>query len=262
MSTLSRSERSILRSITVGATALVLWSASLSCRTPVLAETTPQPGGMIYIGQQLDVSDLRVLDVSDIIPGYEESWLVTVVNQRKEPVTLGVRVDDLHNADNACSSSETRVDDTCDGPGELGKHLQLRLGTPASLRMFSAPVNEAVSGSGQLVTVPAQGQAEVVIGLKLPETTGNEVQTDSVSFVLVWRAEAIPSSSPWEAEDSVALQTAVVGTTGPSALASTGARVMLLAGGAVVLVAGGTLLVVTVGSSGVKRRAANHPAEQ
>ncbi len=261
VSALSRSERSILRSITVGTAALVLCSTLLVCRAPAFAAATPQPGGVIHIDQQLDVSELRVLDVADIAPGYEEAWLVTVINQRNEPVTLGVRVDELHNADNGCSVPGTRVDDTCDSPGELGEHVQLRLGTPGNLRMFSAPLNEAVSGSGQIVTVPARGTAEVVIGLKLPATTGNEVQTDSVSFVLVWRAEAIPSTSQWESEDGVPLQTAAAGTPGPAALALTGAHVMLLAGAAVVLLAGGALLVVTVGSE-AGRRSADRPVEQ
>ena len=169
VSALSRSERSILRSITVGTAALVLCSTLLVCRAPAFAAATPQPGGVIHIDQQLDVSELRVLDVADIAPGYEEAWLVTVINQRNEPVTLGVRVDELHNADNGCSVPETRVDDTCDSPGELGEHVQLRLGTPGNLRMFSAPLNEAVSGSGQIVTVPA-GHSR---GRDRPQTSGH-----------------------------------------------------------------------------------------
>jgi len=263
VATLRRSEPSTARSIAARTAALLLCPALvLASGAPVLAEGSPRPGGVVRIGQKVDVSGFHGLDVSDIAPGYEDSWLVTVVNERPEPVAVGVRVDDLRNAENGCSGPESRVDDTCDGDGELGEHLRLRLGTPDNVRMFSAPLDEAVSGSGQLVTVPAQGETEVVIGLRLPASTGNEVQTDSVDFVLVWRAETVLGTVPETAEDGVELRSTVVGGDSSADLAQTGARIMLLVGLAVALVAGGALLFLMTRRGGAERQPADRSTER
>ncbi|UOE18837.1 hypothetical protein NI17_018980 [Thermobifida halotolerans] len=250
-----RREPSSPRSIAVRTASFVLCPVLVlsSSGAPALADQQPRPGGVIRVGEQVDVSGLHGVNVSDIAPGYRESWLVTVANERSESVTLGVRVDGLADDDNGCNDPESRVDDSCDGRGELGDHLELHLGVPDNVRMFSASLNEATSGSGQVVTVPARGEAEVVLGLTLPAATGNEVQTDSVEFVLVWRAEAVPGASPDSSEDGVELRSTVVGGGDSANLALTGARVMLLVGLAMALVAGGTLLFLVVGREREKR---------
>ncbi|WP_157080178.1 hypothetical protein [Thermobifida cellulosilytica] len=258
-----RSEHHTARSTTARVAAALLCPVLfLASGTSALAEQPPRSGGTLRVDREVDVSGLYDFSVSDIAPGYRESWLVNVVNERPEPVTLGLRVDSLHNSDNGCNGSESRVDDTCEGEGELGDHLELRLGIPGNTRLFSSPLNEAVSGSGQIITVPARGEAEVVVGLSLPFGTGNEVQTDSVDFVLVWRAEAITGTAPVVLEDGVELRSTAVGS-GPSAdLALTGARIMLLVGLAVALVAsGGLVFFLATGRGSTQQPSADQTAD-
>lgn len=202
-------------------------------------------GGVLRIGSRIDTGGLRDIEVSGIAPGYRESWPVTVVNERSEPVAVGLRVADLVNDDNGCSVPESREDSTCGaGEGELGAHLVLRVGTPGAPPLFGAVLDEADAGSGQVITVPANGTAEVVVELHLPAGTGNVVQTDSVDFTLVWRAEALPGAGGAPAEGGVRVRSHAAGASGVPGLALTGAKVMLLAGSAVLLVAGGGLLVL------------------
>ncbi|TDQ52206.1 hypothetical protein [Actinorugispora endophytica] len=229
----------------------VLCCALVSASGGAAFASDPGPGGVVRIGADVDVSGMHSIDVPDIAPGYQESWSVTVVNERAEPVTVGLRVEGPDNDDNGCSAPEALKDDTCGaGNGELGAHLRMHVGVPENERLFSSTLDAAGEGSGQILTVPGGGEVEVVIGLRLPAGTGNVVQTDSVGFTLVWRAEAFPGTAGAPAEGGVEVRSDAAGSSDGGGLAMTGARVMLLVGVAMVLLAGGALLVVVLRGDG------------
>ncbi|GLU47142.1 hypothetical protein [Nocardiopsis ansamitocini] len=241
-------------------TVLLLGAAVLVAGGPAASAATSS-GGSVTVGPKgIDLSGLEEITVSDIAPGYRELWSVRVVNDRSEAVTLGVRLGDLVDDDNGCSEPEAREDTTCGaGEGELGSYLEFAFGD-ADAQPSATVLAEAAEGAGEAVTVPAGGEADVVLGLHLPAGTGNIVQTDSVSFSLTWRAEAVPGGGGAVVENDVQVYSSAAGNGAGPGLPVSGAALFAFMGLAVALIAAGALLVLYVRDVAAGGRGVEAPA--
>ncbi|NYE50405.1 hypothetical protein HDA32_005525 [Spinactinospora alkalitolerans] len=243
------------RRIETWAAVLALLAALTAAPASGATADAPESAGLVRVGADgVDAAGMSRLRAADIAPGYSGRWSVTLANDRAEPVAVGVRVEDLADDDNGCTRPEARVDGTCgSGEGELAEHLRLGVGPEGAGggRPSGAALGDVAAGSGpRPVTVPAHGRVKVLVDLELPAWTGNEVQSDSVAFTLVWRADAGPAGETGggfdgpAAEDGVEVRSDAVGGAGTAGLPLTGAALTSLLGLSVALLAGGGLLAV------------------
>lgn len=135
-------------------------------------------------------SSTPLFDTTHIAPGWSDSHMLQVRNDAADPGTLALSATDIVEAENGCMHSEALVDATCGAAdGELGHEL-----------VFSAyldPENDGTfesmprwTGSLYDLATPAVLDSDLgghgVVGLRidaaLPMTSGNETQTDQVTF--------------------------------------------------------------------------------
>ena len=135
-------------------------------------------------------------------PGDSQQYSLRLTNTGSIPGELSVEFGSMTNNDNGLTEPESDVDSTGgDGEGELGQYLEIVIvastqpvppgGTKTVL--FWAPLNGV---GGTTVDVPEQwglleaGElVELKITFRLPDNTGNIVQSDSVAFDIILHLE-------------------------------------------------------------------------
>jgi hypothetical protein len=130
-------------------------------------------------------------DLTGVHPGYSSSATVVIENTSDAAAVVALLVEDLASDDNGCNDPESAVDASCgDGEGELADQLllevergpvdggeQILAPTPLSALVPGQPLEGAL-GAGERRTY--------VLTLQLPSSSGNETQTDSADFDLVF----------------------------------------------------------------------------
>lgn len=129
-----------------------------------------------------------------IVPGWTAAKTLEVRNNTNASATLGISSADVVDNENGCMHSEAVVDHTCgSGPneGELGHGLVFSIFVdPSDTNAY--PTTPAWSGTLYDMQTPAvlssSMPANAVWGLRiavaLPRSSGNETQTDTVSYSL------------------------------------------------------------------------------
>lgn len=134
-----------------------------------------------------------------------KTW--TVKNAGSLPGRLTFQLTNIRNYENGCNEPEEIEDSTCGNPGELEGELGAAINTAVSYRqgqteqtavnanLATDAVNEYLSqwqANAGNVVVPPGGQVEVSFSWSADEFSfGNEVQSDSVMFDVVFELEQI-----------------------------------------------------------------------
>lgn len=127
-----------------------------------------------------------------------KTW--TVNNAGSLPGRLYFSIDNLINHENGCNEPETLIDGTCTGEnaGELGQSIDVVVsldGTPVTTTTFSTTDETAIETAWQAldpVIIPAGQSKEVSIEWSAgPDDYGNEIQSDSVAFDLIFNMEQL-----------------------------------------------------------------------
>jgi hypothetical protein len=134
-----------------------------------------------------------LFDFTRIAPGWSASTTMAVRNDTDLPAAIGLNAADVVEDENGCNHPETYADTTCTGSnaGELGKEIILTVYADAG-NDGSYDASPTWTGSiealEQRVTLasqlPAGGATSYKIDAELPTSSGNETQTDQVSFDL------------------------------------------------------------------------------
>lgn len=149
-----------------------------------------------------------------IVPGWSTTRTLLVRNNTDAPMALGISAADIVDSENGCTHAESIVDNTCgSGPdqGELGREMIVSVfvdptntGSVTAAPTWTGTLRGLLQVAALDSSVPAHAISGVRITTQLPWTSGNETQTDSVSFGL--RLDA-------EDAGGVTLATAVLGQT-------------------------------------------------
>lgn len=148
--------------------------------------TTPSPG--LVLG-----NDGPLLAVEKLTPGDSGQGTLTIYNAENEDGTLSITAIGVVDEENGLTEPEADVDTTA-GVGELSSHLEVRvairdaagneeyvLGTDSGYVTLSELPSRTPSAEYDL----ASGEAvQLVADWRLPQSTGNEVQSDGVSVDL------------------------------------------------------------------------------
>ncbi|MBV0901878.1 hypothetical protein [Haloarcula salina] len=150
-------------------------------------------------GRGADSLDLAVdgrsvlIRVADLTPGDGSTGSVVVRNSGSMSGTLGVSNASVSDDENGLQEPERAAGDT-NASGELSDHLRVRLwveypdGTREYLFGSANSTVSAASLDGASVrgaeTLDAGSRATVQIAVSLPESAGNEVQSDRIEFAV------------------------------------------------------------------------------
>jgi hypothetical protein len=134
-----------------------------------------------------------LLQVGELAPGDTESGSVVVRNSGSAAGTLGIAEVNVTDDENGLREPERELGDTT-ATGELSEHLEVRLwityanGTTEYLAgsATSTVTLATLDGASEQGTRAVAGgdQATVEIEVTLPESTGNEVQSDRVDLTV------------------------------------------------------------------------------
>lgn len=200
-----------------------------------------------------------LLDINNLAPGRSSAGTIGVRNGYADDGDLALQAIDVHNFENGCNHPEQLAGDTScgdpgDGAGELGDVLTLTvqfgdtIAGPWTATVFTGTVNDLKAAAHLGVTVPAGADRYLLVTAALPGPTGNEVQTDNITFGLrVNLASGAGTGGAGVA--GVAVGPASGGSAhGPSTgsagwLASTGAPVLMWGAAGVLFLCCGLLLV-------------------
>lgn len=149
------------------------------------SDTETGPGGTLAAGTlDLEVgatptTPTPLFTAKNVVPGFQsETYELTYHNagsiDGKLSLALGVK-----GSENKCTPPEEKVDKSCDGAGELGEKLIVKVTGP-NLE-FSGNLNSLAGGPNPYGIVPAEKSAVYKISYSLPATVGNEVQSDEVT---------------------------------------------------------------------------------
>jgi spore coat-associated protein N len=141
------------------------------------------PGGTLAAGT-LDLTfdstptTTPLFTASDIAPGYQsETYTLTYRNVGSLPGNLALSLA-VTNLENGCNGPESVVDSTCGAnDGELGGALLIAVSGPGI--NYNGTLNNFAGGPSNVGAVPAGGTAVYSVSYSLPQSTGNEVQSDS-----------------------------------------------------------------------------------
>jgi hypothetical protein len=160
------------------------------------------PGGLVNGSDGGDGGGDTGSDSGVVVPGSNGSNTIPVTNRGDEPGTLSLTDLSYESYENGLTGPEAEVDSTGGDPGkgagELHEALELRvalersdgsqtwvLGNETNYRSVEALANQTV----ELGTLAAGERVELVVEYRVPESTGNEIQSDTivvdVSFTLV-----------------------------------------------------------------------------
>ena len=134
-----------------------------------------------------------LFDFSRISPGWTASATLGVRNDSRANAALTLRTTGVNDDENGCNHPESFVDTTCTGKnaGELGAEIVLRVfgdsdndGTFDNTPTWTGNIRD-LEGAGSLGELGAGVAHNYKIDAELPYSSGNETQTDKVSFDLV-----------------------------------------------------------------------------
>lgn len=171
--------------------------ARLSVRHLLLAVLTVAPVAVIAAPPARAAGELRVsvdgngplVNLAGLIPGGTRESNFSVANTSGDDAALALRLVDLREDDNGCVGAEAADgDSTCGaGGGELGRDLMVAV---VPLGDEGQPTGPAVAGSVRDLVAWTAVAPRLAAGTErsfrldwaLPGQSGNDVQTDTVSF--------------------------------------------------------------------------------
>lgn len=130
-----------------------------------------------------------------------KTWVIN--NSGTLPGELTFSMADLDNIENGCNEPEALVDTTCDDPGpsqgELGDAITTTVTLDGTQVISSNLANASATGyatqwdtNAGTVVIPAGGSVTVVMNWSTdPQSYGNEIQSDSLSFDLAFNLEQV-----------------------------------------------------------------------
>ena len=165
-----------------------------SDRSGVASKSLTTDGQAVINVQRDDMSGA----VDGVMPGDRGSATLNVTNEGNASGSFRVTTANVTDSENGRTEPELGVDDTGGDPGvgngELSSNLLVRwvvidpaTDDPTALTDGYVPI-DTLDGKtvqvepGQGVTVPENGTATALFEWKVPKTTGNEIQSDSVTF--------------------------------------------------------------------------------
>jgi len=130
-----------------------------------------------------------LFDFVGLGPGWTSTSALAVRNDSDEASALTFRASDIVDDENGCNRPESLVDMTCSGndAGELGREMVFTVysqGNP-QVPMWRGNLYDLTAGAKLDSSVAPNQIDSFSIVAELPYSSGNETQTDSVSFDLV-----------------------------------------------------------------------------
>lgn len=130
-------------------------------------------------------------DFSVVLPGDSVIREVRVSNEAVENSELHLLARNLVDDDNGCVRDEAlNGDTTCGaGGGELSDWLRItvtRVGGPTDELLWSGTLADLADGAVLASVMPAKAEWRLRLNSELPRETGNEIQSDRVSYDLRW----------------------------------------------------------------------------
>ena len=177
-----------------GALAFALPAANASATAPA-APAAPNTGQLSVntgSGWTHDPTD-PLFDITRIAPGWTETKTFDVRNDSPASAAISLHSANVDDEENGCNHPESFIDTTCSGPnaGELGGEIILSLyagsgsgGTFDATPSWTGSIRALQLATG-LGPLAAGATRAYKIVAELPYSSGNETQTDSVSFDLV-----------------------------------------------------------------------------
>ena len=138
-------------------------------------------------------------DLTGVYPGFSTSTVVEVQNNAAEVAVVDLSVANVSSDDNGCNDPESAVDSSCgaDG-GELAGQLLLqveRVANEGGEQLLPPTLLADLEADHPLEPSLAPGQrSRYVLTLALPSSSGNETQTDSAEFDIVFSSAAQDAS--------------------------------------------------------------------
>jgi hypothetical protein len=183
------------------------WAATLAASALVsaLALVLAQPAGA-----QVDPISIEVVgggtlfDTDGMYPGFRMTDEIRITNNAADAGAIRLRILDLVSDDNGCNHPEALVDTTCgDGEGELAEQVLLgidRVEVSDDAVMMAPTILENI-GAVPLGHIAPGSTASYHLTFELPITSGNETQTDSLSFDVEIAGFALPAAGSPPAVD-------------------------------------------------------------
>ncbi|MFB6104377.1 MAG: hypothetical protein ABEJ57_04735 [Halobacteriaceae archaeon] len=142
-------------------------------------------------------TSVQILSASDIAPGASGTAAITVENTGVFNAYIDVQAATVGNAENACVGNEGSTDSTCGDPGVGTGELQQYLETEAYFLNGPTLWNRTPLASepteGQVYDLdyqlPPGGSDEFVLNWWLPDTAGDDSQSDSITLELRFRLD-------------------------------------------------------------------------
>lgn len=250
----------------------------LAVATAVLLLMAPAMAHAETGGLQIDIpgdgkswvrdSEVPLLNADGIAPGMLRSGVLRIRNNSAKDASITLRALHIADDDRACTRPESRVDTTCGtGSGELGSQVRVRVYL-GQARAGSFRTEPAFSGSiyelGEAVTLTrslaAAGERQMKLTLLFPPESGNETQTDRLSFDLRLAAtQATGTAQPEEISTSHITGT-TINSSGAATIAAASGSPWTLAGlpAASLAMLGGAALLVGYALFALNRRI-RHP---
>ena len=174
-----------------GALALVFPAASASA-TAAAAEGSGIVSVNTGSGWTTDPAD-PLFDFSRIVPGWTAAKTLGIRNDSDSSAALTFKATNVVDNENGCNRPESRVDTTCtgDNAGELGAEIILSVygdadndGVSDSAPSWTGSIRD-LEQAGAFGELRAGATRSYKFVACLPSESGDETQTDSVSFDLV-----------------------------------------------------------------------------
>ncbi len=187
-----------------------------------------------------------LLATSGFVPGGSSSGAMGVRSDASTPTDLYLRLIDVVNDDNGCTSAESAVDHSCGpGQGDLGTELMFHITMSSSEDGHFAPLWTGRAAELEhgipLAQAVAAGHAQWVrLSAALPFASDNRTQTDTFGFGI--RVTAQDSSGVEGITVTRQGRSSSSGGHAPLGLAFTGAQLGFLTVAGVLVVAAGVVL--------------------
>jgi len=145
-----------------------------------------------------------LFDITRIVPGWTGSASLGVRNDSDGTAALSIKTTNVVEDENGCNDPESYVDTTCSGDntGELGKEIVLSVyadpendGSYQSSPTWRGTIEDLTHATTLDAQLAAGGTRSFKITAELPRSSGNETQSDQVSFDLQVRLDGIDAAS-------------------------------------------------------------------
>lgn len=173
--------RRLVRWIAEGVLAVAIVAVAL-----VLPAATAEADG----GHLVLRSSSPVLNLRNVAPGTSATGSVSLDNDSPELADLYLKAVDLTSDDNGCTPAEARVDSSCgDGEGELAEQMVITVSGDQGSgyeQLWKGSLVQLADGTELTEGVPARGTVDLRVNARLPFESGNETQSDGLTFSLRW----------------------------------------------------------------------------